>query len=343
MIGRDMNKSPYIHLPEDHYAHVSVAAEWWWLVGTLQCGERKFGVEVDATGFMPDSMQPGMLVSFLMLSDVLTGKHYQHLTPFAMAKGWAQTNPAERWHVQVGASGTSGHIAMDAAPGNPLSMHISAGFADADSKVAISIKLHIEQSQAPLLVWGDGRSPKPIVATTSSAIDQYIYYYSLTDLRTTGTLMVGSDTYAVTGVTWMDHQYGGWAKSYTWALQDIQLDNGIRLSNFTDPNVKLIDNHPVPSHVTVLWQDGKSTYHASSVTPASPPWQGPSGTVYFPHILVEIPELNASLTVRSLIPNQEIWNKELANSQIYEGVAFAEGFFDGKRCSGHAWNEQSLL
>lgn len=338
-----MNLLPYIRLPQDQYAHVGASAEWWWLVGTLTCGERQFGFEVDATGFMQNETQLGSLVSFLMVTDVLAARHYQQLTPFQMGQDWAQTDPAKPWYVQIGASGSPGSIAMNAVHGNPLNMRVDAVFTDAVADVKISISLQIEQSREPLLVWGDGRSPKPIDRSGRSAIEQYVYYYSLTDLTSVGTLRIGDNIYEVSGVTWMHHQYGAWPQSYTWALQDIQLDNGIRLSNITDPNVKLYENVKAPSHVTILWQDGRSTFYPSTVTPKSPSWTSPSGTIYFPNILVDVPELNASFTVMCLVTNQEIWNKELRDSQIYEGVAVAKGIFEGQKTSGPAWNEQHFI
>jgi hypothetical protein len=267
--------------------------------------------------------------------------HYQRLTPFPAASDWAESNPDLPWSVLVGASGEPGAIAMSAPVTDPLRMHVQAGFEDVATGVAIGLDLTFEQDRPPLLVWGTGRSPEPIDPAGKTP-DNYNYYYSLTDLAATGTVTIGDERFEVEGITWMDHQYGGWVQSTKWTLQDCQLDNGIRLSNFTKPNTEPVENVPAQSNVTVLWPDGMCSFESSITTPLAPSWTAPDGSVYFPKMLVEIPALRASLTVTSLIPGQQLQNPDIPGAQVYEGVARAEGVFDGVPVSGTAWNEQQL-
>ncbi|WP_211462318.1 lipocalin-like domain-containing protein [Collimonas silvisoli] len=337
-----MNVSPYIRLPQDQYAHPGAPAEWWWHIGSLNCGSRQFGFEISAAGFLQSAETPSFLMANIMLTDVAAVTHYQQITAFPSTPDWAQADPEQPWSVNVGASGIPGAIAMHADPANPLMMNVQGSFVDAVTGVGITLNLNFEQGRGPLLVWATGRSPEPVDPSGKTPLERYNYYYSLTDLNVTGTVTIGSELFEVTGLTWMDHEYGAWPQSTKWALQDCQLNNGIRLSNFTEPNIKLVENVPVPSHVTVLWPDGMSTFESSTATPLAPSWTSPSGTVYFPKMLVEIPALNASFTVTSLIPGQEFWNPQIARSQVYEGVALAEGVFDGEPVSGQAWNEQHL-
>ena len=62
----------------------------------------------------------------------------------------------------------------------------------------------------------------------------FTYYYSLTDIVTAGTLTVGGKSYPVSGVSWLDHQWGDWiwqsVRGWTWMA--LQLDNGVQLSVF---------------------------------------------------------------------------------------------------------------
>jgi hypothetical protein len=334
--------SPYIELPKDQYAHAGAAAEWWWHIGTLKCGDRIFGFEVNAAGFQNDAGK--YLLSFLMITDVASGRHYQQITLFDGTSDWAETDAEKPWKVRLGDIGASGAIAMDARSASPLDMRIQAGFTDAGTNTAISIALDLKQAanRPPLLVWGDGRSPQPVNPHGSDPLQDYNYYYSLTDLAAKGTVQIGDESFDVTGLTWMDHEFGAWPQSVMWALQDVQLDNGIRLSNFTKPNTPLKAGTPVESNVTVLWPDGTCTFENSVATPHGPGWKGPSGTLYYPKVDVEIPTLKAHFTVTSLLPGQEFWNPGLPHTQVYEGVAVAHGIFQGHAFSGTAWNEQHL-
>jgi predicted secreted hydrolase len=59
------------------------------------------------------------------------------------------------------------------------------------------------------------------------------YYYSLTHLQATAPFPSAPKRLAVTGVTWMDHEYGAFGSAQNpvkWILQAMQLDNGARIS-----------------------------------------------------------------------------------------------------------------
>jgi predicted secreted hydrolase len=280
----------------------------------------------------------------IMVTDVAAAAHYQQITGFPYAQGWAQADPQQPWFVNVGPSVTPGAIAMSAELANPMTMNLQASFKDAVTDVVVAFNLQVKQGRGPLLVWGTGRSPQPVDPNGTTPLQRYNFYYSLTDLNVTGDVSIGRESFEVTGgLAWMDHEYGAWPQSIKWALQDCQLNNGIRLSNFTESITTLVENMPVPSHVTVLWPDGVSTFESSTATPLAPAWISPSGITYFPTMLVEIPSLKATLTVKSLIPSQEFWNPEIPLSQVYEGAAWAEGTFEGRSVSGPAWNEQNLV
>jgi hypothetical protein len=335
-----MDLSSYIRLPRDQYAHTDAQAEWWWHIGTLHCGARQFGFEVSAAGFAGSDSTPAFLMSSIMVTDVQAEAHYQQITPFPHTPAWAESDPGQPWSVSVGAGGAPGAVLMSATAADPFRMHVQAGFVDAATGVGIGFDLTFAQDRPPLLVWGTGRSPEPVDAGKTP--DNYNYSYSLTDLRATGTVTIGGEAFPVEGVTWMDHQYGGWVQSTRWTLQDCQLDNGVRLSNFTKPNTVPVENVPAASNVTVLWPDGMCTFESSTTTPLAPSWTAPDGTVYFPTMLVEIPALRASLTVTSLLPGQLFQNPDIPGAQVYEGVARAEGVFEGEPVAGTAWNEQQL-
>jgi predicted secreted hydrolase len=339
-----MRVPPYILLPQDQYAHAGAPAEWWWHIGTLNCGERRFGFEICAAGYLQSPSAPAFLLSSLMLTDVAAERHYQAISAFAWNADWAQTSTARPLSVQVGVGAPSGSIELSAPTDDPLRMRVDASFVDSgQGTTPVSLRLNLAQERQPLLVWGDGRSPKPANPDGKTPLERYNFYYSLADLQATGTVQVGDTVYEVTGLTWMDHEYGAWPQSLRWALQDLQLENGVRLSNYTLVEGALAENQPLQAQASVLWPDGTSTFVESVTTALGKSWTGPSGTVYFPTMRVDIPSLDASLVVTSLIPDQEFWNKDFKGLAVYEAVAYAQGVFEGRPTCGTAWNEQRLV
>jgi hypothetical protein len=99
---------------------------------------------------------------------------------------------------------------------------------------------------------------------------------------------------------------------------------------------------PRASHATILWPDGHSSFVHTTWTPGPKTFTGASGIVYFLEVTVEIPALNAVLTVESLVSNQEFSNPQLPYTEVYEGIARVTGSFDGKPVQGTAWNEQRV-
>jgi predicted secreted hydrolase len=342
-----MTSESYIHLPADQYRHqednVPAQAEWWWHIGTLRHGDRVFGFEINAAGFAPKDSDKRFLLAYIMLTDVQSKRHYHTMNGFSWSDDWAQTDTAKPWSVNVGKAGEPGAISMSAEKNTPLTMNVQARFQDATSGSQIAFDLRFQARLPPLLVFGDGRSP-PIDSHGETSLARYNFYYSFPKLDASGTLAIDGEVRQVQGTTWMDHEFGAWPKSVKWILQDITLDNGVCLSVFTGSDVEIIEHHTVRASVTVLGLDGISRFsHDALVTPLSPAWKSPSGVTYFPTVKVEIASLRAEFLVKSLIPDQEFWNSDIPGSQVYEGVAIAEGFYDGIPAHGTAWNEQHLV
>jgi predicted secreted hydrolase len=325
-----------IQLPQDQYAHAPAANEWWWHIGTLFAGSRRFGFEINAAKRTFNSM--AVLFSELMVTDVESQVHYQNSVVFPFTPDWAETDTSKPWRVSLGSPGGNGAVAMAAPANNVDNMKVEATFADQVTKKEVSFDLSFNQQGAPpLLVWGTGVSPE-IGSAGPTPFDNYNYYYSFTRLQAAGKLLIGDETFEVTGETWMDHEYGAFPQGTTWILQDAQLDNGIHLSCFASKEPPKQDV-AMASQVTVLTADGKSTFHDSVTTPRGPVWTGPEGVSFCTVFEVEIADIDAQLKFTSLMPDQE-FRSEFA--PVYEGVAAVEGTVAGKGVTGTAWIEQAL-
>jgi predicted secreted hydrolase len=322
----------WIELPQDHYAHPDQPTEWWWTIGTLKAGDRIFGFEiaVNAHSVARDG-QPPINFTEIMLTDVAGGAHYQKTAGGPFSADWAESDPAKPWYARMPAPDKhGGGVAMTGAADNPLSMSIEASFIDPDACMPVAFDLQLVQQGPPLLVFGTGRVEAP-------APPDYNYYYSLTHLATSGTIRLGLETFAVEGLTWMDHEYGAFPAGTDWCLQDMQLDNGVHLSNFA-ANVPPVLDREMASKATLLI-DGVSTFVDSRTTPRAPTWLSPKGTLYYLIWDVEIrAPVAASLRVTSLVAAQQF----PAGPGVYEGVAGVVGTWDGKPVTGMAWNEQRI-
>lgn len=324
-----MEDGPYIRLPQDQYGHEGASSEWWWHIGTLHSGDRLFGFEVTASGY-PGSPTP-FAISQIMLTDVANQRHYQQTTEFLpYPTGFAQTDPSKPWFVGLtGQASGEGDVVMQAPSGDPLSMSVEAMVRDEATGTQIGFKMQFAQKGPPLLIWGTGRSPQPTQG------DEYNYYYSFTRVDASGEILIGDEVIPVTGTTWMDHEYGGFPSNTLWVLQNMQLDNGVDLMNFSS-NTTPVLNQPMASFASVLTPDGTSSFYDSSCMPMEP-WEM-GGVTYYLKWLVSIPALDASFEVTTLMPDQLFsWV-----SPVYEGVARAQGNMAGQGVTGTAWIEQRL-
>ena len=233
------------------------------------------------------------------------------------------------------------YVTMNAAAGDPTqNMAIKARLVDESTLSVVVFDLTMSQQGLPFLVLGSGKIPVP--NTCGSPLQTNNYYYSLTRLQVNGTISIDGESFPVTGLTWMDHEYGAFAsggKAVKWILQDMQLDNGVSISNFSLTEPELDQEN---QSIATLQYPGEQTIWVSTKTTPRKPWTSPvTGKTYFMELEVKIERglipwwPDALLTVTSLVDSQEF------PVGVYEGVARAVGTFNGKPVTGHAWNEQT--
>jgi predicted secreted hydrolase len=350
-LGPPVPPSEYkVHQPQDQYRHVDAPTEWWWHVGTLKAGDSIFGFEINAAGYPGYSDKAKFAFTQVMLSDVANQKHYQGTTVYFPPKvdfsAWAESDPAKNWYARLGDSPQTPYVSMDAPQADPTKgMSVSASVLDAGTGTRIDFNLMLSQQGAPFMVFGTGERGDPDNPQHKN------YYYSLTRLQAAGTISIGEGPMGVTGMTWMDHEWGYFGSPgdpVKWILQNAQLDNGWHLMNFVSLGK---DNPPalgerVPSNATLQDPQGNMYYFDAAsqqafMTPTGRTWKSPTGNTYFMEYLVEILPVQAKLTVVSLMDSQEFPN-QAGPGGVYEGVAAASGTFLGQRVSGTAWNEQLL-
>lgn len=232
------------------------------------------------------------------------------------------------------------YVSMRAPAADPTrDMRVQALLTDDPSMTPVEFDLTFSQEGRPFYVWGTGENGP------GEGLQENNYYVSLTRMHASGTITLDGETFAVEGVTWMDHEYGAFgtaANPVKWILQDMQLDNGFSVSNagvLEDGAAPQLDV-AMDGYVTLQNADGDLYLEDSRVTPLGPTWTSPvSGATYFTQFRVEIPSFEAEIVVSTLLDGQEF---PIPGSPVYEGVATAKGTFQGADVIGDAWIEQTF-
>ncbi len=204
--------------PRDHAAHFAFASEWWYYTGHLTASDgRRFGYELTffRLGLRPGDVRPRPGQSRWRGNQVFPAH-------FAVTDEAGQRFVYEgRFAREALGMGHASDRALDVAAGDwtlqgssPFRMRASSG----DAVLDLS-----QTAEKPPAVHGrDGVSLKAACDTCAS------HYYSMTRLRTSGTLTYGGRALAVRGLSWMDHEFGSdelQRDQQGWDWFSIQLDD----------------------------------------------------------------------------------------------------------------------
>ncbi|WP_298427388.1 lipocalin-like domain-containing protein [uncultured Kordia sp.] len=332
--------APKVSLPNDMYLHTPTydtanpngcSTEWWWHIGTLKTATgRVFGFEINAAAFYP------LGFTEVMLTDVKNGVHYHETkSTFSVSKDWAESDPSKPWKVNLEDVSMSAPEATEPTK----NMKVKASLDDAATKATVSFDLTLSQEGKPFFVWGTGEAPnppKPIKYDNN-------FYFSLTRIQANGTITITPENgtpeiHNVTGVTWMDHEWGKFGnhgKGVKWILQDMQLDNGITISSYSMKTPVLHETSSGVATVQVS-AEGGSFFVPTKLKPTKSTTI--EGKEYFTEVSVEVEGLG-SFVVKTLFPDQ------VFDGGVYEGVGSVTGTvtLDGvtSDVSGTAWLEQT--
>lgn len=308
--------SPLVHLPADSANHPKMNNEWWYVVGHLRSGTRTFGFETTIFRFS-HIIPPGFSAPVSILrTDIAitdeTGKRFLHQVTYHFPQEATVSN--DTLHLVVGAASLDGSSIRNMT----LRSSLTGG----------AIDLSLSSRRAPMYVGGRGYLPFG---------NGFTYYYSLTDLATSGTLRLGGHLYHVSGISWLDHQWGNWnwrtIRGWTWMA--LQLSNGVQLSVFdfrsTVTRVKA---------ASVLLANGKlRTIRSISVTPLGH-WLSPhTGARYPSGWIVRIPSAGATLRVEPAVKDQEVTAEGERAGSYWEGSGRVAGTFKGRTVTGLSYTE----
>ena len=164
-------------------------------------------------------------------------------------------------------------------------------------------------------------------------------YYSLPRLETTGTIKTGRKMETVTGISWMDHQYGfihnEEFKGWDWMCA--HLDNGVDLMF---AHVRLFDGKVLPQSTgAVMYPDGRTVYLRKDRFILKPLryWKSRFTRItYAVDWEMEVPGMGIRLRSRAHLDAQQMI---LWPMVFWEGSNSISGVFEGEEVNGRGFLE----
>ena len=165
------------------------------------------------------------------------------------------------------------------------------------------------------------------------------YYYSITNLATTGAITFkGREYVIVSGRTWMDHQWGNFTPlALLWDWFSLRFDDGgaLMLFKFRD-----LSGRTVRSNWTYRTSSGAVTYGTSCQIEPARIYTDPTAACACPlDWTVLIPDLDAAFTIRPLFDSQIFFST--MTPDYWEGLCSFTGTINGNAVKGSAYVELS--
>jgi predicted secreted hydrolase len=320
--------------PQDHASHPDFKTEWWYYSGHLQTEDgQRFGYQLTFFRVGVDPALRGDRRSRWAVADL-------HLAHFALSdlthRRFQYWERRSRGALDSAGALTKGFTVWNGswkASGDGKAQHVTAhveGYA---------IDLTLTPTKPPAIHGSNGVSQK------AAGLGHASHYYSLTSMTTDGTLTFAGRSQAVTGSTWMDHEFGSnqlTASQVGWDWFAIQLTDGVDLMLY---QLRLTDGRPDPhSSGSLIYPDGRIEhlpFNAFQLTPQEV-WQSPkSGGRYPVHWRIQVPGRRLDLSVQVAFPGQELDTSGSTQVTYWEGSVAASGTAGDRSISGVGYLEMT--
>jgi predicted secreted hydrolase len=164
-------------------------------------------------------------------------------------------------------------------------------------------------------------------------------------MPTRGSVSIDGKTVAVTGTSWMDHEFGTSfleAGQQGWDWLSMQLDDGRELMLY---QLRRADGSRDPhSSGTIVGRDGRTRHLSAaefSLTPAGPTFKARSGATYPVAWRIGIPSERLTLEVTTPIADQELSTDRSSGVTYWEGLIDVAGEARGTPLRGRGYLEMT--
>lgn len=318
-----------VSLPADARAHRDAQTEWWYFTGHLRTqGGHTYGFEVTTfrlsglRALLPATPTDTAYRIDLALTDEGARTFSQAIEYLFPAPG--RVGASDR-RLRITMPGRTAAVDVQTLTGGRASYHLRARLRSS------VLDLTVQSARPPLLEGGKGVVPMGVGGSS--------YYYSLTNMRTTGTFIMRGRAVRVTGITWMDHQWGtwNWRTIRGWDWMAIQLDNGISiaLANFVQGHGRAAKG------ASISFPDGRQLVSSdASMEPIGGVWRSPTTHTAFPAAWrVRVPQIGLDAIVMPTVADQEMYDRAISGSSYFEGSGRLVGTLRGRAVKGLTYTE----
>ena len=324
--------------PRDHGAHPEYQIEWWYYTGNLRTDDGKaFGYQLTFFRFALTPQMPERISHFatnqvymghFAVTDAANDEYFcfERRSRGAGGLAGAMGQPTYKvWLEDWSATGVEPGV---------MRLHVASTSDLIEAEPQIGLSLDLRQTLSPILHGDRGLSQKGPESGNAT------YYYSLVGLETTGEVTINGKTVAVSGISWMDHEFGTsfLGEGFVgWDWFSLQLEDGTTLMLYC---LRRSDQSCDPETFggTLVYPDSQQLRLGTTdftLTP-SRQWTSPeSGATYPSDWQITFPELKIALQVEPLIPNQEF----RASFTYWEGAVRVRGQIDGAAVNGRGYVE----
>lgn len=319
----EWQQAPQNHVltfPRDHGSHPDQKIEWWYFTGNLgtTSGHRLgyqltfFRIGADAQPENPSAWTVRDLhMAHFAVSDLTSGNYHSAQKFERAGPGLAGADLGKlhawngTWRAEMNAENQILLEAESRTTATPFSLNLTL------------------ETARPIIPHGENGYSRKGQQPGNASI-----YYSLTRLISTGQIQIGTTTHRVTGLSWMDHEFGtsflepgqvgwDWFSLHLADGSDLMLFQ-IRNSDATAPANRsgtLIS----PSGEILHLQPGDFTLTSDS------PWKSKATGASYPlRWQLQVPRAALALTVTTPLPAQEMLSPR-AGPSYWEGSVTAEG------------------
>ena len=302
-----------VRLPQDEGAHLS-GLEWWYFNGHLTT---EYGLEfsyhfVTFQSVLPFNLTPRL--AQLSWADHVNGLHLTEEKPDVSPleplsgefdlpiAGWRMSGNGELYHLNFGAGDYT--IELEAVSQKPAVLHHGTGLVD--------------------------------LGTAGKT-----YYYSRTRLETSGTVSVSGVSHPVTGLSWMDHQWGDFTtRGIGWDWLSLNLDDGsdLMVSVVWEP----AGHKPISTYGTYIPADSAPLHLPGSdiSLDSTGTWTSSvTGAVYPMNWELRIDSLELDLTLTPSMDEAEFALSAFIPMVYWEGSVVAMGTRNGAPVAGRGFVE----
>jgi predicted secreted hydrolase len=318
--------------PRDHFSHPCFRTEWWYFTGNIATvAGRRFGYQLTFFREGVDNPYPNpsrwrvddLYLAHFAISDLSEDQFFytQRISRAGIGLAGADPATARIWNGPWLAEVRGDVWTLRAADGDN------------------AIRLDLISRKPPAIQGIDGISQKADGPGNAS------HYYSLTRLETRGEIRLEGTSHAVTGWSWMDHEFSTsqlQPEQVGWDWVSLQMDDGTEWMLFELRRQDgTRDAHSAGSFVD---ERGLVTHLAAANFEMTPleEWTSPmTGASYPIRWRIRVPEKSLDIEIAAAMPEQEMDTRETTQIIYWEGSIQAQGVRDGKPVEGRGYLEMT--